>query len=294
MSGDHALNRAGGQAPQMAGERTPHARRARIDQHPVIDDGGKQLAEQQRDDIGRNAAQKCDGQPAAQEIEAPAEGAEMRDHLTNEFTRSRTHDQGHAQEQPDEVAAPEGGKEGLAAHLLGARDAAGTATAFADGVSISRDEAIASVSNPAERRHTSKPTDQESKREQSCQYGNRIPATIQLPGSGDDVEFTQAVVELEIGMDLGEGLRINGESNDLVLTVEQTKPGNKCLADFTLAVVDGDVMSGKGWSGRELPHGNLRCSPYYGFWRSRHERWERVDCVRNGLRVPEILTTAYG
>jgi hypothetical protein len=46
------------------------------------------------------------------------------------------------------------------------------------------------------------------------------------------------------------------------------------------------VVSGRGWSGRDVQHGNLRCSPYDGFWRSRHERWERVDCVRNGLRVP--------
>ena len=87
------------------------------------------------------------------------------------------------------------------------------------------------------------------------------------------MQFSQTVVEFEIGMDLGKGLRINGKSGDLVLTVKQTKPGNKRLANFALAVVDGDVAGGRGWIGRYIPHGNLRCSPYDGFWRSRHERW---------------------
>jgi hypothetical protein len=51
MSGDDALNRAGG-CLQMPGERTAHARRIWIDQHPIIDDGGKEFAEQQWDNIG--------------------------------------------------------------------------------------------------------------------------------------------------------------------------------------------------------------------------------------------------
>ena len=95
------------------------------------------------------------------------------------------------------------------------------------------------------------------------------------------MEFPQTVVELEVGMDLGKGPRVNGEGGDLPLAVKQAKPGNRRLADFALAVVDGDVAGGGDWSGGCIPRGNRRCGRHDGFWWSRHGGRERADCFRS-------------
>jgi hypothetical protein len=54
------------------------------------------------------------------------------------------------------------------------------------------------------------------------------------------------------------------------------------------------VAGGRGWIGRYIPHGNLRRSPYDGFWRSRHERWNGSICQKEVARSRDFDDCRHG
>ena len=69
MGCDDGLHRIRGQPAQMPGERGAHARRAGIDQQPVIEDGREALAEGERHEVGRPASEEEQRQAAPEELD---------------------------------------------------------------------------------------------------------------------------------------------------------------------------------------------------------------------------------
>jgi hypothetical protein len=71
----------GRHAAQVSGQRAPHARRAGIEQHAVVDHGGKPLAEDQGHHVARHPTEKEEGQPAVEQIDPAPEGARERERI---------------------------------------------------------------------------------------------------------------------------------------------------------------------------------------------------------------------
>ena len=93
MGGHHSANPVLGQPPQVALQRTPHSGRAGIDQHSVVEDRGKKLAEKNGDDIGRNSAEEQDGELASRKIQATPIGADKREALIKQVAQPGGRDQ---------------------------------------------------------------------------------------------------------------------------------------------------------------------------------------------------------
>ncbi len=209
-------------APKMPCKRPPHLGRAGIDCDPIVNDRREQFPEQQRDGVGQHPIQKQNRQLAVQQIKSlvvsPGEN-------TRPLCRSldgRPQDERQPNEEAQCVARPKCTESCLPPHRFWFRNPASATATLTEGISVLSDEPIEQPSRIAKGEPLSHSTNEPSRREQTRQTSDGVPADMDFAFGSDNMQLPQAFIHLEPGVHRWKGLCADGQADGLVLAVEST------------------------------------------------------------------------